>query len=195
MGIGKGIWVWMGVGTGIWIGKIGATHRHQAVRYILGGLEPHPPCVPVPDATHLPRRQVSKYCFFVGAAPGQSYVSVSVVQSNLHECLYVYLYLYTQLYVYLSLYLHHYQHLYLYLFPYLYLFVGREGRVGRVGLKTPEDITDRLMAMRCSNFPNPDPRPHPHPNPNPLANPHLIPVLILARNHETKKTTSHHIAS
>ena len=56
----------------------GATHRDQPLRYILGGAEPHPPWVPVPKATHILRGQVPKYCCFVGTAPGQSSVSVTV---------------------------------------------------------------------------------------------------------------------
>ena len=31
----------------------GGAHRHQPLRYILGGDEPHPPWVPVPRATHI----------------------------------------------------------------------------------------------------------------------------------------------
>ena len=49
----------------------GGTHRHQPLRYILGGAEPHPPWVPVPKATHILPGQVPKYCCFVGTAPGQ----------------------------------------------------------------------------------------------------------------------------
>ena len=32
---------------------IGGTHRHQPLRSILGGDEPHPPWVPAPRATHI----------------------------------------------------------------------------------------------------------------------------------------------
>ena len=56
----------------------GGTHRHQPLRYILGGAESHPPWVPVPKATHFLRGQVPKYCCLVGTAPGQSSVCVSV---------------------------------------------------------------------------------------------------------------------
>ena len=33
--------------------NVGGTHRHQPLRYILGGDEPHPPRVPAPRATHI----------------------------------------------------------------------------------------------------------------------------------------------
>ena len=32
---------------------VGGAHRHQPLRYILGGDEPHPPWVPAPRATHI----------------------------------------------------------------------------------------------------------------------------------------------
>ena len=33
--------------------NVGGTHRHQPLRSILGGDEPHPPWVPAPRATHI----------------------------------------------------------------------------------------------------------------------------------------------
>ena len=33
--------------------NVGGTHRHQPLRYIIGGDEPQPPRVPAPSATHI----------------------------------------------------------------------------------------------------------------------------------------------